>query len=183
MRRAARISLWALAAIAAVPLIVGALLIGIGNTDAGRRIFEGAVAKASGGQVLLEGLAGRFPDRLHVGRIELRDREGAWAVANDLALNWSPSRLLRLQAHVAHIELARLALHRLPLAEDQAQASERKGSARLPLRIDVDALRIAALELAPAIAGVRSTLEIRSETNAEIFQVRVPFSELRFPAD
>ena len=165
MRRAARISLWALAAIAAVPLLVGAVLVSIGNTDPGRRMFEGAVAKASGGQVLLEGLAGRFPDRLRIERIELRDREGTWAVANDLTLNWSPSRLLRLQAHVAHIELARLALHRLPLADDEARASEQKGSARLPPRIDVDALRIAALELAPAIDGVGSKLEIRSEAH------------------
>jgi len=165
MRRAARISLWALVAIAALPVLVGALLIAIGNTDAGRRMFEGAVAKASGGQVSLEGFTGRFPDRLRIERIELRDREGTWAVANGLALEWSPSRLLRLQAHVAHIEVARLALHRLPLKEDEDPTSERKGSTRLPLRIDIDALRIAALELAPAIAGVGSKLEFRSEVH------------------
>jgi translocation and assembly module TamB len=165
MGRVARISLWALAAIGAAALLVGVLLVAIGNTDPGRRMLEGAVAKTSGNQVLLEGLAGRFPDRLHVSRIELRDREGTWAVASDLALDWSPSRLFRLQAHVAHIELAGLALHRLPLTEDEEPASERKGSTRLPLRIDIDALRIAALELAPSIAGVASKLEIRSEAH------------------
>jgi translocation and assembly module TamB len=165
MGRAARISLWALAAIAAVPLLVAALVVAIGNTDPGRRMLERAIAQASSGQVLVEGLAGRFPDRLHVARIELRDREGTWGVASDLALDWSPSRLLRLQTHVAHIELAGLALHRLPLTEDEEPASERKGSTRLPLRIDIDALRIAALELAPAIAGVASKLEIRSEAH------------------
>jgi translocation and assembly module TamB len=165
MRRAARISVWALAAIAAVPLLVAALVIAIGNTDPGRRMLEGAVAQASGGQVLLEGLAGRFPDRLHVARIELRDREGTWGVASDLALDWSPSRLLRLQAHVAHIELARLALHRLPRAEDEEAPAERKQSTRLPLRIDVDALRIAALELAPSSAGVASKVHVQGEAH------------------
>jgi translocation and assembly module TamB len=165
MRRAARVWIWALAAIGAVPLLVAAFVVAIGNTDPGRRMLERAVAQASGGQVLLEGLAGRFPDRLHVASIELRDREGTWAVASDLALDWSPTRLLRLQAHVAHIELARLALHRLPLTEEEEPAAERKQSTRLPLRIDVDALRIAALELGPSIAGGASKVHVHAEAH------------------
>ena len=161
MRRAARVWVWALAGIAAVPILVAALVVAIANTDPGRRMVERAVAQASGGEVLLEGFAGRFPDRLHVARIEMRDREGTWAVANDLALDWSPTRLLRLQAHVAHIELARLALHRPPLSDDEP-AAERKQPTRLPLRIDVDAIRIATLELAPSIAGVASEVQVRA---------------------
>ena len=161
MRRAARVWVWALAGIAAVPILVAALVVAIANTDPGRRMVERVVAQASGGEVLLEGLAGRFPDRLHVARIELRDREGTWAVASDLALDWSPTRLLRLQAHVAHIELASLALHRPPLSDDEP-AAERKEPTRLPLRIDVDALRIATLELAPSIAGVASEVHVRA---------------------
>jgi translocation and assembly module TamB len=163
MRRAARVSVWLAAAIVAVPLLVAALVLAIGNTDPGRRALERAVAQASSGQVVLEGLAGRFPDRLGVARIELRDRDGTWGVANDLALDWSPSRLLRLQAYIAQIELARLALHRLPVAEDEEPAPQRRQSTRLPLRIDVDALHIAALELAPPVAGVASTVEIRGQ--------------------
>src|SRR5687767_15408145 len=140
MRRAARLWTWALAAIVVLPLLAAALVVAVANTDPGRRAIERAVAQASGGQVVLEGLAGRFPDRLRVARIEMRDRDGTWGVATDLALDWSPSRLLRLEAHVAHIELARLALHRLPVAEEQPSAPPPRGEAstRLPVRVAID---------------------------------------------
>jgi translocation and assembly module TamB len=162
MRRAARLSLWALAAIVVLPLVLATLLVAIANTDPGRRAIERAVAQASGGQVVLEGLAGRFPDRLRIARIETRDRDGTWGVATDLALDWSPGRLLRGEAHVARVELARLALHRLPLAENQASAPAppRKASARLPVRVAVEALHVGRLELAPPLAGVAAALEI-----------------------
>jgi len=165
MRRAARISAWVLAAIVVVPLAAVLVIVAIANTDPGRHALERVVAQASGGKVQLEGLAGRFPHRLSVARIELRDRDGTWGVADDLALDWSPSRLLRLRAHVERIELARLALQRLPVAEEKAPAPERKGAARLPLRIDLDALHIAALELAPPIAGVASRAEVRGQAH------------------
>ena len=67
MRRAARISGWIVAALVVVPFLVVALVVAIANTDAGRRALERVVARASGGQVLLQGLTGRFPDRLRVG--------------------------------------------------------------------------------------------------------------------
>ena len=165
MRYAARVAVWVLAAIVVLPLVLAALVVAIANTDGGRRALERAVAQASGGRVLIEGLAGRFPDRLRVARIEMRDRDGTWAEASDLALEWSPSRLLRLQAHVAQFELARLALHRPPVSEEEPAAPRGKGSTRLPVRVDVDSLHIAALELAPPLAGVASTVEVRGRAH------------------
>jgi translocation and assembly module TamB len=163
MRRAARLWAWALAAMVVLPLLLATLVVVIANTDPGRRALERALAQASGGQVVLEGLAGRFPDRLRVARIQMRDRDGTWGVAVDLALDWSPSRLLRGEAHVAYLELARLALHRLPVAEDPP--SRREASTGLPVRVDVDALHITTLDLAPPIAGVASTLEVRGRAH------------------
>src|ERR1043166_7356367 len=84
MRRAARVSAWVLAAIVVLPLAAAALVVALGNTDPGRRALERALERASGGQIALEGLAGRFPDQLRVARIEMRDREGTWGVASDL---------------------------------------------------------------------------------------------------
>jgi len=162
MRRAARISAWIVAAMVVVPFLVIALVVAIANTDAGRRSLERVVARASGGQVLLQGLTGRFPDRLRVGHVELRDSDGTWGVADDLVLDWSPSRLLRLHAHVAQLELARLTLYRLPAANEERTAPKRKGTTRLPVRLDLDALDIAALELGPPIAGMASTVAVHA---------------------
>src|SRR4051812_34239653 len=165
MRRAARVSAWVLGAIVVLPLVLIALVVAVANTDGGRRGLERALAQASGGRVLIEGLAGRFPDRLRVARIEMRDRDGTWAEASDLVLDWSPSRLLRLQAHVARFELARLAVHRPPVSEEKPAAPRSKGSTRLPVRVDIDSLHIAALELAPPIAGAASTVEVRGRAH------------------
>jgi len=162
MRRAARISGWIVAALVVVPFLVVALVVAIANTDAGRRALERVVARASGGQVLLQGLTGRFPDRLRVGHIALRDRDGTWGIADDLALDWSPTHLLRLHAHVAQLELARLTLYRLPAANEEPAAPKRKGTTRLPVRLDIDALDIAALELGAPIAGVASTVAVHA---------------------
>ena len=161
MRRAARVSAWVLAAIVVLPLAAAALVVALGNTDPGRRALERALERASGGQIVLEGLAGRFPDQLRVARIEMRDREGTWGVASDLQLDWSPRRLLRLEARAARVELAHLALHRLPVPGEEPAAPRRGHSTRLPLRVDLDALRIAALDLGPEVAGVASTVAVR----------------------
>ncbi len=184
MRRAARVSVWMLAAIVVLPLVLAALVVALANTDGGRRGLERVVAQASGGRVLIEGLAGRFPDRLRVARIEMRDRDGTWAEAGDLALDWSPSRLLRLQAQAAQFELARLALHRPPVFEQEPAAPRRKGATRLPVRIDIDSLHIAALELAPPIAGVASTVEVRGRAHlvsASQFDLAVGVDRLDAP--
>src|SRR5690349_17151777 len=136
MRRAARLSLWALTAIVVLPLALAALVVVIANTDSGRRAIERIVAQASGGRVVLAGLAGHFPDRMRVARVEMRDRDGTWGVATDLVLDWSPSRLLRGEAHVVRIGLARLALERLPVAdEERSSPKQRAAWMRLPLRV------------------------------------------------
>ena len=36
------------------------------------------------------GLHGRFPDRLRLQHLEVRDANGAWLLADDVALDWSP---------------------------------------------------------------------------------------------
>ena len=166
MRRAVRLSLWALTAIVVLPLALAVLVVVIANTDTGRRTIERIVAQASGGRVVLAGLAGHFPDRVRVARVEMRDRDGTWGVATDLALDWSPSRLLRGEAHMVRLELARLELERLPVADEEpSPPPQRAASMRLPLRVAIDLLHVAKVELAPPIAGVATALNVRGRAH------------------
>ena len=40
----------------------------------------------------MEDLAGRFPDALRLGHLEVRDAKGAWLVLDGVVLDWSHRR-------------------------------------------------------------------------------------------
>src|SRR5580658_8707171 len=95
MARRYRILIAAAAVLLSLPILLCAALLLLGNTDRGRRMIEHYTEQLSGGQVLLQGLAGRFPDHLRLARLELRDPKGLWLTAEDVQLNWWPVPLLR----------------------------------------------------------------------------------------
>ena len=66
------------AVLIAVPILAIAIALLAANTDPGRRLIEHSVAQLSGGTVRIEGLSGRFPDNLHIARIDLADPAGPY---------------------------------------------------------------------------------------------------------
>src|SRR6202012_1055383 len=79
----------------AVPALAIALVLVLANIDPGRRLIESQTASLTGGMVHLEGLAGRFPDALKVGRIEVSDAKGPYVTVSGVVLDWSPLKLLQ----------------------------------------------------------------------------------------
>lgn len=159
MRRALRMLGWVGLALVGLPLLAVVGVIAALNTDPGRALAERLAAQATGGQVALSGLAGRFPDRLRVGRVTVSDARGVWLTLEDTALDWSPARLLRREASVSLLSVARVAVARLPESgASSAQSSSSGGPVRLPVRVDVARLRVQRIELAPAVAGVPAAL-------------------------
>ena len=157
MRRALRWLLWTLAALIVLPLAVLAIVVAALNTDPGRGLAERVAAQATGGQVTLSGLGGRFPDRLRIGRIEVRDARGVWLTVENAALDWSPTRLLARDAAISRLTAGVVAVARLPVSSPAAPASSRGGSG-LPVRVDVDTLHIDRIALAAPVAGVAAAL-------------------------
>ncbi|HEY4972519.1 MAG TPA: hypothetical protein VII41_02860, partial [Steroidobacteraceae bacterium] len=86
------------ATLLALPLLLVAALLLIGNTDPGRRLIERTTDRLTGGGVLLQGLAGRFPDQLTLSRLQLRDPQGLWLEIDDLRLDWWPLPMIRRDA-------------------------------------------------------------------------------------
>ncbi len=148
-----------------VVLAVAAVVAGL-NTDPGRRLAERLAVRATGGQVMLAGLAGTFPVALRLDRIELRDAAGVWLTVQDARVRWSPLRLLAGEAHIDLVAAGSVALARLPTAADVAPepaagpAATTPASGAWPVRIDLARLCVDRLELGAPVAGVAAVLSV-----------------------
>jgi translocation and assembly module TamB len=100
MARKYRMLIGAAAVLLSLPILLCAALLVLANTDRGRRLIEHYTEQLTDGQVLLQGLAGRFPDRLRLARLELRDPQGLWLTAEQVQLNWWPLPLIRRHGRV-----------------------------------------------------------------------------------
>ncbi len=106
---------------------------------------------ASGGQVKLVGLEGWIPGSPRAARVEVHDAEGPWLVLEDVEASWSSLALLRGRAQVSTLTAGRAVVSRRP-------ASGGGGGGDLPMQVSVESLRIARLELAPAVTGLDQPL-------------------------
>jgi hypothetical protein len=164
MGRAWRLLLWVLAALLGLVVLAVAAILIIPNTSFGARLIERETASLTGGTVLLQGFAGRFPDRPRIAHIELRDPKGAWLTIDELALDWSPLKLLGGTAQIDRLTASRVAIPRL--AEAQPATASSGGSFQLPVHVVLDALHIARVELGAPVTG-------RSAASRSAFAVMV----------
>ncbi|MFI4866602.1 MAG: translocation/assembly module TamB domain-containing protein [Steroidobacterales bacterium] len=151
MARRYRILIWLAAGLLSLPLVLVAVLLVVGNTDGGRRLIEHSTGRLTDGGVVLQGLAGRFPDRLRLSRLELRDPQGLWLTADELQLDWWPLPLLRRHARVDLLQVARVHIERAPVYPPRNPPSPSSGLWLHRLR--VDKLDIQRLELGAPLAG------------------------------
>ena len=148
--RVIRALAWLLAVLVGAPLLLAAIILIGANTPPGRHLIEALTASLTQGTVRVEGLAGRFPDALRVGELELADKDGVWLSITRLNLAWSPRRLVRGQLQIDTLDAGAVTIARLP-ASSSGQSSG--AISPPPVRLAVSRLRVARLELAPAVAG------------------------------
>src|ERR1700722_10772397 len=151
MVRHYRILIAVAALLVGLPVVLGTAVLVLANTDYGRRLIESDTARLTDGGVVLQGLAGRFPGRLRLARLELRDPQGLWLEADELQLNWWPLPLIRRHARVDLLQLARLHIERAPAYPPRNPPSPSSGLWLQRLR--VDNLDIQRLELGAPLAG------------------------------
>jgi len=155
-RRSASIPAFALLAALILALLV-VLVLGAANAPWGRRAIEGAVARLTGEQVLIVGLAGNFPDELRAVHLELRDDRGTWLTADDVHVIWSPRQLLHDVIHLDLVEALRVQIAR----ERHAGSPAREGAyAGLP-RVAADRIALARVELGAPLAGAAAIVSIQ----------------------
>ena len=155
-----RIAAWALGLLVGLPVLLAALALAVvlvgANTEAGRRLIERQAASLSGGLVGLQGLGGRFPAALTVQRLVVNDTRGPWLAIDRLRLDWSPLRLLTLNAHVELADAERIEVARLPVADPNARPAPPKppgARSGLHLGVLIDRLQVGRIELGAGVAG------------------------------
>src|SRR5664280_2827624 len=134
-----------------------AVLLGL-NSDPGRRLAERLVARTTGGQVSVAGLAGAFPSAPRIGHMEIHDAGGVWLTVEDAALDWSLPRLLAGEVRIDALTAARVIVARLPTSSGASQPA----SANLPVPVDVERLHVDRLELGAPVVGVAVALSVQA---------------------
>ncbi len=161
MRTVGRIALWLLAVLIGLPILVVAAALVLLNVDPGRRLVERLAKQLTGGQVVIAGLAGRFPDALRLAHAEVHDAQGAWLVLDDVALDWSPTALIHREARVDLLSAGLIQVPRLPVSNAPATpAAKSNAPFSLPVRVSVSAIHVARAEIGAPVAGVAAALAL-----------------------
>jgi len=157
--RLRRALLWGAAILLLLPVALVGLVLLAANTGFGRGLIEQQAGSLSGGQVVLRGLSGRFPDALRLAHLEVRDARGVWLSLDGVVLDWAPSALLGRVADIGTLSAERLTMPRLPVATPAAKpAPPSQGGFSLPVTVHVRALSVARAELGAAVAGSPAAL-------------------------
>jgi translocation and assembly module TamB len=126
-------------------------------TGPGHRLIEWVAAKATDGQVIVEGLDGALPAGATARKVELRDAGGTWLRITDAEVEWSPLTILGNHYEVLRVAAAKVELLRRPLP---SKPSEGPAS-----RIDVYALSLPHIDIAPSLLGHSAMLAARGSLN------------------
>lgn len=154
MRRSLKILAWTAGGLALLlALVIGTVLI-VGNTAAGRVQIEKLVARLTGGNVLLSGLAGSFPSHLTLEELQLKDAAGVWLTAKKIELDWTPWGYLERRLQIDRLQVASIDMERLP---QSSSTTTSHGEVSIP-RIDVAQASLNLVHLGAQLAGTPATL-------------------------
>ena len=153
MRRTLRWIGWSIAILLAMPVVLVLVVLAGGNTEPGQALIARLAPRLTGGLVTIDGLSGRFPDRLNAAQLSLHDKDGIWATVDDLELDWSPLRLVTGDIAIHRIAATKIAVLRLPESSGGSSSSSQ-------FAIGIDKLRVDRLNIAPAVTGTAASLAL-----------------------
>lgn len=165
-RRIARGLGYAAASLAGLVALTTAVVLVGANTGPGRRFIERETTALTGGTVALAGVHGRFPDALKISRIELRDKKGAWLTIENLALDWSPLRMIGRTARIDLLSFDRLSMPRLAETDPAASGTTSSGPTKTGLGLDIRAVDAKRIEIGAPIAGVAAVFALQGHAAA-----------------
>ena len=145
-----------------------ALLIVLGawlwiNSSGGRSFVEDTVEdlEIAGQRIQLDGLDGSVLGRFQVDRIELRDRDGVWLVAQGIDVNWNPRAILSKTAEVDALRVADLDVLRRPIL---VPSGDPNAEPRVTT-FDIDGIALPDVFLAEAVA----TRDVQLRATASVY--------------
>jgi translocation and assembly module TamB len=164
MSRRTRIGLIVAAAVLiGLPVMSMLGMLVVGNTDSGRRMFERTVARLTHDQVVLQGLSGRFPDRLHLKTVELSDPQGSWLQAEDVTLDTVPLALIGKGARIDLLRAARLSVSRRPDYGPSPDTADKDSGRSWINDVQLGQLDLQRLELGAPLTGTPSVFRVQGD--------------------
>jgi translocation and assembly module TamB len=148
-----RILRWTGGTVAGLALMLALIL----WTPPGHRLIEWIAAKATDGQVIVEGLEGALPASATARTVELRDAGGAWLRITDAEVEWSPLTILGNHYEVKRVAAAKVEFLRRPLPSKPSEGPSP--------RIDVYVLSLPHIDIAPALLGHPAMLAAKGSLN------------------
>jgi translocation and assembly module TamB len=134
-------------------IVVGAAVFAALQTAPVQRLAESLVSSDS---LQVSGLSGFVPTDLHVAKIELRDKQGAWLTVNDAQVRWSFTSLFTGRVRVDQVAAAKIDVLRPPAPSEEPVKPSSGGGFKLPVGVDIGSLSIADLYVAAPLGGVDS---------------------------
>ncbi len=162
VRRLLRILLWTAGALVALVLLLVATLLVGANTGPGRRLIETEAKSLTGGMIAIDGLGGRFPDRLRAATITVSDSAGPYVTIHDLVLDWHPLSLVHALINVDRLDAASIEVARLPVpaAAPKQTPPAKGGGLSLPFGLRLGGLAIARLAVDKPVIGTAAALDV-----------------------
>lgn len=128
------------------------------------RLLEDSLG-GEGREVQINGFAGAFSSEATVAQITFADAQGIWLTLDDVVVNWNRGALLRGRIEIAELSAARIALPRLPVAEEDAlPPAEAQGFALpdLPVSVVIDRLAAGEIALGATVLGQEARLRLEA---------------------
>ena len=136
-------------------------------TERGRDNLAGLVsdfASSPGRTVRISGINGIWSGNLTLQSLVLEDADGPWLVARNIALDWSPLKLITKTFQADRIFAERIEVARKP--KPVSQPKEDAGSFALPFSIDVKAIDLPDIALGPELAGGVASVAAKGSAKA-----------------
>ncbi|WP_144183435.1 translocation/assembly module TamB domain-containing protein [Elioraea rosea] len=170
IRRAARILLRVVLAIPVALLALALLLVAALETTPGQSLLRAAIVRTAG--IELAGLEGSPLRRTTLSGLVLRDEDGPWLSIDRVALAWSPTALFQRTVSIDMVEIAGLALLRMPRttaeSDDVTPAPATAGSDALPVSVRVGELRVVGARVAAALLDAEADALLDGEARLAV---------------
>ncbi|WEK51453.1 MAG: translocation/assembly module TamB domain-containing protein [Candidatus Kaistia colombiensis] len=145
-------------------LITLVALFGFLQTGPGLRALASLgsrLASSDGLTVKIEGLSGFVPSDMSIARIDVADASGPFAEVENLHLAWHPLSLLSGKVSIADLAADRVAVSRKPVLPPAPPKAASGGGIPF-IRVALDRLDIAKIELGEPVLGMAATLNLQA---------------------
>ena len=147
--------------------VIGAIAV-LTLTERGRDNLAAIVSNlvSSPGRVVkVSGIDGIWSGNLTLQSLVLEDTDGPWLVARNIALDWSPLRLITKTFQADRVYAERIEIARTP--KPASEPKEEAGSFSLPVSIDIRQIDLPDIALGPQLAGGVASVAAKGSAQAE----------------